>query len=362
MRRGSRRCAAGVGSLSTPAVISSPVDLSGTLLLSRQTATLMIVQGVIFGLLAAACQSLCYVFSRIFVTRSNNTSLGLFALSHAIMGLFAVALLPFCWTGQVYDVRSYVWPLAGSVVFYLMGQVCLFQAVKLTDASRVSPLLGLKILVLALITVLAFDEPLTRLQWIGVILSIAAAAGLNWSGGGRIPLNASAAILGACIFYSLSDLSIVALTKALSADGGFRGILLSNALAYTFAGVVGFALVAVNGPEHRTRAQWRDALPVAVTWFLAMIFLFVCFRLLGAVFGNIVQSMRGPLSILIGGAIAYAGHAHLEQKLGLWTFVRRLAAAILMCAAIAIFVHEKARLETAPSTSPKTSQIPHPDD
>lgn len=308
----------------------------------------MIVHGIIFGLLAATCQSLCYVFSRVFVTRGGNTSLGLFALSHAIMGVFAVALLPFCWSEQVYEVRAYVWPLAGSVVFYLLGQVCLFQAVKLTDASRVSPLLGLKILVLALITVLAFDKPLTHLQWIGVVLSIAAAAGLNWSGGGRIPLNASAAILGACVFYSLSDLSIVSLTKVLSAEGGFRGILLGTALAYSFAGVVGLALVGINGAEHRQGKQWREALPVAATWFLAMVFLFVCFRMLDAVFGNIVQSMRGPLSILIGAAIAYAGHAHLEQKVGVWTFVRRLGAAVLMCAAIAIFVYEKARMDLPP--------------
>jgi drug/metabolite transporter (DMT)-like permease len=308
----------------------------------------MIVQGVIFGLLAAATQSLCYVYSRIFVTRPGNTSLALFGLSHAIMGLFGLALLPLCWSDRVYELRAYFWPLMGSVVFYLMGQVCLFRAVKLTDASRVSPLLGLKILVLALITVLAFDEPLTTLQWIGVLLSIAAAAGLNYSGGGQVPLNASAAILGACVFYSLSDLSIVAMTRALSLDGGFRGILLGNALAYTLAGAVGAALVGINGPQCRRPAQWREAVPVAVTWFLAMIFLFICFRMLGAVFGNIVQSMRGPLSILIGLAIAHAGHAHLEQKVGAWTFIRRFAAAILMCAAIAIFVHEKARMETPP--------------
>lgn len=309
----------------------------------------MIAQGIIFGLLAAACQSLCYVFSRIFVTRGGNTSLGLFALSHAVMGVFALVLLPVCWTERALEVRAYFWPLMGSVVFYLLGQVCLFRAVRLTDASRVSPLLGLKILVLALITVLAFDQPLTHLQWVAVLASLAAAAGLNYSGGGQVPLGASGAVLGACVFYSFSDLSIVALTQALAPDGGFRGILLGNALAYVFAGAVGLTLVAVNGSEHRRRAQWRDALPVAATWFLAMIFLFACFRMIGAVFGNIVQSTRGPVSILIGMAIAHGGHVHLEQRVGVWTLVRRLGAALLMCAAIALFAHEKARLESPPA-------------
>jgi hypothetical protein len=103
-------------------------------------------------------------------------------------------------------------------------------------------------------------------------------------------------------------------------------------------------LTGAGAPEDRTLQKWKDALPVALTWFAAMIFLFICFRLLGAVFGNIVQSMRGPFSILFGAALAARGHVHLESEVSRWTLARRLAAALLMCAAIALFAYERARL------------------
>jgi drug/metabolite transporter (DMT)-like permease len=303
----------------------------------------MIIEGVVLGLLAAVCQSLCYLFSRRFVTRQMNRSSVLFALSHAQMGVLAVALLPFCYNADIWNVRAYAWPLAGSVIFYLTGQAFLFRAVKLTDASRVSPLLGLKLLVLSFTAVFLFSERITPLQWLAVGISLAAAVGLNYSGGG-IPRRGLLAIGGACVAYAFSDLSIVAMTKVLAPHHEIRGILLGACLAYVICGGIGALLTGAGAPEDRTLQKWKDALPVALTWFAAMIFLFICFRLLGAVFGNIVQSMRGPFSILFGAALAARGHVHLESEVSRWTLARRLAAALLMCAAIALFAFERARL------------------
>ncbi len=304
---------------------------------------LMIIEGVVLGLAAAICQSLCYLFSRRFVTRQMNRSSVLFALSHAQMGVLAVALLPFCCSAQIWDVRAYAWPLAGSVIFYLTGQAFLFRAVKLTDASRGSPLLGLKLLILSFTAVFLFSERITPLQWLAVGISLAAAVGLNYSGGG-IPRHGLLAIGGACVAYAFSDLSIVAMTKVLAPHHEIKGILLSASLSYIICGGIGAVLTGAGAPEDRTLQKWKDALPVALTWFGAMIFLFICFRLHGAVFGNIVQSMRGPFSILFGAALAARGHVHLESEVSRWTLARRLAAALLMCAAIALFAYERARL------------------
>lgn len=301
------------------------------------------VEGVVFGLIAAIMQSLCYVFSRIFVTRSGNSSRALFGLCHAWMGLMALALLPFCWsTETVAAVSGYVWPLVGAIVFYMIGQMCLFQAIRWTDASRVSPLLGLKVLILAVITVCFMRQSVTALQWVAVFMCVAAAFVLNYSGG-RIPWPAVVVILGTCVAYSFSDLSIVGLTRAMAPDGGFRGRLLACCLCYIPIGLVGLAMALGGGREQRTWEKWRAALPVALTWFVAMVALFVCFSSIGAVFGNIVQSMRGPISIVLGVMIARLGHVHLETRVAKGALARRIMAALLMCAAVGLFARERAR-------------------
>jgi hypothetical protein len=56
------------------------------------------------------------------------------------------------------------------------------------------------------------------------------------------------------------------------------------------------------------------------------------------VFGNIMQSTRGVMSVAIGAALAHLGWHELEQRVDRATLLRRLAAALLMTAAIALYV------------------------
>ena len=295
---------------------------------------------MVFGLLAATCQSLCYVFTRIFVTKPGNNSRVLFGLSHAWMGLFALIVLPFCYSAKSVEAGHFIWPLLGAAVFYLLGQVCLFQSIRFTDASRVSPLLGLKILILAFIAAVFFHETVTPWQWVAVVLCVMAALMLNRSGG-SIPWQALVIILGACLWYSFSDLSIVKLNGALAPDREFKGILLGASLCYMVTGVVGLGIVWRGGPAQRSADKWKSAFPVALTWFLAMLFLFVCFGFIGAVFGNIVQAMRGPISIVIGMLVARLGHVHLEQRIPPGVLLRRIVASVLMVVAFALYVLNK---------------------
>jgi len=303
----------------------------------------LIAQGIITGLAAAVCQSFHYVISRRFLARQGGRGTVLFGLSHAIMGVMSLALLPFFWSSRAADVANYIYPLLAASAAYLFGQFCLFQAFKRTDASRVSPLLGLKLPILAMITVLFLQRPVTPLQWLAILICLTAAAGLNYAGG-RVPGKALLFVLCASVGYCLSDISIVALTRRLAPDGDLRIILLSVCLTYSLCGIVGFALVGLSGRENRTAEKWRMALPVAATWMPSMFFLFISFWSVDALLGNIVQSLRGPFSVVLGGVIASLGHVHLETRVTRWVLVRRLAAALLMCAAITLFAGEKARL------------------
>jgi drug/metabolite transporter (DMT)-like permease len=308
----------------------------------------MIIVGIMFGLLCATCQSLCYLLSRRFVTRPGQSSSLLFGLSHVWMGLFAVIVLPFVYSPAILNIGSYIVPLLCSAGFYLLGQVGLFQAVRWTDASRVSPLLGLKILILTLILACIFGEPVTPLQWIAVFICLIAAVGLNWSGG-SIPWQGLILVLSTCLWYSLSDISIFKTLEVLAPEKSFPNVLMTCCLTYLVCAPVGWAMILLRPGSLREWSKWRMALPVSVFWFIAMVALFACLALLGVVFGNIVQATRGPISILLGLFIAYLGHEHLEKRVNYRVIVKRILAAILMIVAIGLFSFEKDRVGRAKS-------------
>ena len=68
-----------------------------------------------------------------------------------------------------------------------------------------------------------------------------------------------------------------------------------------------------------------------------MLLLFGCFQAVDVVFGNILQSTRGLISIVLGAGLAGAGMVHLEKKVSRGVFWRHMAAAMLMSAAIVLY-------------------------
>ena len=292
------------------------------------------VIGALLGLGAATCHSVSYLFSRLFVIRRRKGILRLLVLGHVLMGAASAIALPALWSADVPPLSRYILPLLGAAGFYLLGQAGLFLALRHADASRVSPLLGLKVIVLAAITVLFLRDRLSLLQWVAVALSGGAAVLLG-SSGTRLNRQAVVGLIFACLSYCLSDLSIKALVEALSGLGPWRAVLLAVSMSYVLCGILGLLLMPWAG-----RAALKDlpyALPFAVSWLLAMVFLYACFAAIGVVFGNIMQSTRGLISILFGAALAHAGMVHLEEKTSRAVLARRLAAAGLMCLAIAMF-------------------------
>jgi hypothetical protein len=86
-----------------------------------------------------------------------------------------------------------------------------------------------------------------------------------------------------------------------------------------------------------TQRAWLGALPYAAFWFLAMVLLFECFLRIGVVFGNIVQSMRGLISIGLGVWVASMGWTHIESHMPRRVFWKRVIAALLMLGAVALY-------------------------
>lgn len=297
--------------------------------------------GIVSGLLAAIFQSGSYVFSRLFVVRREDGVVRLLVTSHLLMGAVSLALLPVAWRPGVAPLPAWAWQAAGVSGFYLLGQAGLLFVMRTTEASRVAPLLGFKIVVLAVITVVFLRRHLTWEQWGAVGLCVTATLALNFSGV-SLPLRGAAWMVFTCVNYSLSDLSIEQLVGALGPPSRFEASVLGTALSYTLCGAVALALLPLVRRRIEAR-DWLQAAPFALCWLAAMVCLFICFGAIGPVYGNILQATRGIFSILAGVWLASMGWLHLEQPTRRWVLVRRLAAAVLMVAAIWLFGHGRAR-------------------
>lgn len=289
-----------------------------------------------FGLGAAVFQSLSYLCIRLFNKRHDNNIITLLALSHILMGLVSIPLAMFLWPDTMPGIQVYLWSLLGTSGFYLLGQFFLFAAIIHSEPSRVAPMLGLKVFILAMISVVFLHQQFDLSKWTAVLFTTVAILLLSNSGK---RLEVRFVILGllACITYCLSDLCIKVLVDHFAFMGVLRGAVMATALSYILCGVVGITVVAIE-PKHSTRGTWLYALPFAASWFLAMIFLFSCFGLTSVVFGNILQSMRGIISIVLGFIIAHIGFEALEPKPSKRTIIKRMVAAVLMTSAVALFL------------------------
>jgi drug/metabolite transporter (DMT)-like permease len=305
--------------------------------------------GIAAGLFSGACMSLSYLLSRHHALGypaelRQGAAFGLLVRSHLIMGLACAPAAAVLWPTVAPTPAAFVPPLVGVSFPYLLGNILLFSLLRRTEASRLTPFLGLKIFVLALIVTAVVGEPITGRQWLAVTLSVAATALLQRTSGG-LSRSAFAQILCVCLLFAISDLCIVRLIDVLdaapdTAGGRFSAAGLAMLLSYVVCGTAsGAMLVAARPPGGRGGgvATWRAAFAYAAMWLAAMASLYVCFGFLGALFGNVVQSTRGIMSVVIGALLAHRGWHELEQRVDRATLVRRIAAAALMTAAIAVY-------------------------
>jgi len=292
--------------------------------------------GILLGLAAATCQSVTYLQSRHFVGHAAGGRRRLMLLGHVIQGGIGLTVLPLLWPAEMPAFRQYVFPLLMSAGGFLAGQAFLFSTLRHVEASRVAPFLSIKIAMLATLAWLVMGRTITGWQWTAVGLAMAGAWLLNWTGG-QFPARVLVTILLTCAGYAVSDLFIRALIESLAPVPPLRAALVGVALSYI---VCGLAVLPVWFSVGKVAwADVRRATPYALTWLASMVFLYACFALINVVLGNIVQSTRGLISILLAPVMARSDDwGHLETAQSPHAILRRVAVALLMTAAVALYV------------------------
>ena len=313
--------------------------------------------GIICGIFNGVCVSLSYLFARSYQLSRPNGLARLMVISHLLQGLLSAVLLVLLWRDDVPPLADYIVPLAAMTGLYLVGHVGLFFAIHHADASRIAPLMGFKVVVLAAIAVGFAGQYLLARQWLAVFLTVAGVLILNYVGG-RMPWRALVGVLVACVGYSVSDIYIQRTIAALAPLPLPWAAAFAGFMSYVGSAVIAAALLPWLGPRAWREgglSDWRDAVPYAAAWYLGMLVYFLCVALTGVVFANILQSTRAIWAVVLGALVVRWGWNHLEQHTTRGVFVRRIAAAVMIVAAIALYSSARsapARPETPHQESP----------
>lgn len=302
--------------------------------------------GILLGLLAAFLQSLSYLISASFVrahATRRDAATALVARSHIAMGILSAIALAITYHlhgDRIPTLTSWLHLGALCIACNMVAQFAMYFTLRFADASRVSPLTGIKILFIALMGITFTGDHYTPLQWGAVALTLCAAYLLSRNGG-RLSAAGIAGILITSLAHGSSDF-FVRLQQAVfhtTPDAALPTILINLIIVfadYSIGGVTSLALLPFTG-RYPARAWFRHILPYSLVWLGAMCVLFIAFDRLGLVHGTIVQSTRGLISIALGFLLARLGFSSLEKRLPPKTQLLRLAAGLLMFLAIVLF-------------------------
>lgn len=288
--------------------------------------------GIIGGVIAAVMQSFSYLGGRRFLAREGN-AVQLMISSLIICGISAWLLAPFFWMPEKFFTwRMLLWVLLADGGFVL-GQWGFFNAQKHIESSRIASLLGLKVLAVTLLTMTFLGERYSLWQYMAILAAAAAAFLMNWSKG-KLDWKGMNFLLTALLGYAVSDLGIQQVVKFIGgADPVVRGMA---GFVLTYGVLLIFSLAVM--PLFKVRWQMvKGALPQGICWIISMWGLYVCFGLLGAAFGNVIQASRGVISLILGIILSYFCIEGLEQKQSSGVWLRKTIAALLMFGAIVTY-------------------------
>lgn len=285
-------------------------------------------------LLLPLASSFGYVAGVLLLKRSAAFGVGIWRATFIANLLHAVCLAPLWVLGPGPGGGSWWQPVLTGGLFFI-GQVATFVAIERGEVSVATPVLGTKIVLVALISALLLPDPVPLKWWVAAALSTIAIALLN-----RRPRNSTSnhalgptifAALIAALAFATND---VLVQKWAPAWGAGRYLpIMFGCLAVLSLGL----MPAFSAPLRQiARPAWPWLLGGATLLSIQAAGMAATLGIFGdATAVNVVYSSRGLWSVL---AVWWVGHwfHNDEQKLGGAVLRLRLWGAALMVAAIAL--------------------------
>jgi len=284
-------------------------------------------------LLPLAC-ALIYVIAALAVKRASAFGVGVWRTSFLSNWAIALIFLPvWIWHGALFPHLADYWRPAITALLFFGGQAFTFLALSRGDVSVTTPVMGTKVILVALFSSLLRVGVVPLRWWIAAALSTLAIALLHFGEGARRRNVGETVFLAFCSATSFS-LGDVLLQKWLPIWG------MNNYLPPMFliVGLLSFAYVPFFSAPLRAlnAAAWRWVAPGAVLMALNNAGVVLALVLVGsATVVNIIYSVRGLFSVLVVWTI---GHwfASEEKHLGGSILRLRFVGATLMVAAIVL--------------------------
>lgn len=270
------------------------------------------------------------IFKKILKTGVNSWVINF--LSNIASGTLAV---PFYFVDPLSSHHaSFFQPFIVGLLF-LVGQTTSFFALKSGDVSVATPLLGIKVILVALFTVIVLAQPVSLELWVAAFLASSAFILLRGPRD-QVHTNFTATVAYSFISalcFALCDILIQKWAPAYG-SGKFLALMFMSVSIYS----LGFIPFFRTAPLSYSSATWR--------WLIAGV-LFIALQTIGmaialSYFGNatevnIIYSLRGIWSVLL---VWWFGQwfENREKDAGKTTMVARLVGSMLLFAAIVLIV------------------------
>ena len=295
--------------------------------------------------------AIVYVIGALLLKRASDLGADVWRTTRIINYATALVSLPLWLLGGTIPSPSLWWQPPVAAVLFFSGQVFTLLALNIGDISVATPVLGLKILLVALLSVVLTGDPIGARLWTAAGLSSIAIALLNIDRGHRhasVGRTIFLAALGAAS-YACFD---VIMQKWSFAWGGAGRIV---PLAMVSGAIYSIPLRRFDRATARMRPA-RDEGQVGrsrryTPWLIAgassfavqgLMFITSITLYKQATVANVLYSSRGLWSVVGVWAI---GHwfSNREQHLGARVLVWRLVGAVLLLAAIVLVLMDRGR-------------------
>ncbi len=283
--------------------------------------------------------SILYVIAALFFRQAATRGVGPWRTAIICNTFTAIAFFALWPLGAEFPGWTALWQPLIVAVLFVGGQVCTFLALDKGDVSIATPVMGIKLILVAFFTTRLLSESVRPALWAAAVLSCVGIALLHRTPRtqvaerSRVTRTIVLAVLAGAA-YALFDVMVM---KYAPAWGAGRFLPVTMALAAGLS--LGFLPLCQSSPIRLSRSQWRSLLSGSLFMAAqAMVLVTTLAVYQDGTAVNVIYNLRGLWSVV---AVWLVGHwfGNVEKQLGAKTMrARLLGASALSAAVVLVFV------------------------